>query len=76
VLASFTEKEEESEKEAAEEVVRGWVSPRGLLRERRTGTTSATTIQRLMQLRIFGCLCKIFGADKRRRRRKSGKKLF
>lgn len=67
MLASLTEKEEESEKEAEEEdgVVWVWVSPRRLLRERRTGTKSATTIQRLMQLlRIFGaCFCKTFGAE-------------
>lgn len=75
-LASFTEKEEESEKEAEEEeeeeeeeeVV--WVSPRGLLRDSRTGTTSATTIQRLMQLRIFGCFCKNLWCRQEKKRKK------
>lgn len=75
-FASFTEKVEESEKE---EVVWVWVwvSPRGLLRERSTGTTSAATIQRLMmQLRILVGFFRIFGAEKRGKRRgKEGRKL-
>lgn len=73
-FASFTEKVEESEKE---EVVWVWVwvSPRGLLRVRSTGMTSAATIQRLMQLRIFGCFLQNLWCREEREKKREARKL-